>query len=353
MKNSMKKIIAAVSIIAVCATTSFAAFAEYDPNKEVNPNAISTKMVKPVFAVNVNGKLLEGAATYVNENDRIMLPIRAIAEELGFTVGWDAGRITLTKGPVYVTFAIGEDGYTFARTAPMQIGQAPELTDEKTYVPSNFFDEILGGEININQNGQIEIKHGEVASEENEENEEIKEEAVVAGSADVISVTEGEGFVAVLVNDEALGEVQLNIGEETEIILADGEKGSVADIKEGMALSVEYGAAMTMSLPPQNNPVKITVVEETVVEELKVKGEITDAAIADSFGNIALTIKTEDNANEEMVLIVSEETKVTKGEEEITAKDLVKGVKIEATHSMAMTMSIPPQVSAISVNIVE
>ncbi|MBR5156911.1 MAG: copper amine oxidase N-terminal domain-containing protein [Clostridia bacterium] len=256
MKKSMKKIIAAASIIAVCATSSFAAFAEYDPNKEVNPNSISTKMIKPIFVVNVNGKLLEGAETYVNENDRIMLPIRAIAEELGFTVGWDSGRITLTKGPVYVTFAIGEDGYTFARTAPMQIGQAPELTDEKTYVPSNFFDEILGGEININQSGQIEIKHGEEAAAEVEEGEE---EAVAAGEASVVSVTEEDGFVAVLVNDEALGEVQLNIGEETEITLADGEKGSVADIKEGMALLVEYGAAMTMSLPPQNNPVKITV----------------------------------------------------------------------------------------------
>ncbi|MBQ4516293.1 MAG: hypothetical protein II978_05850, partial [Clostridia bacterium] len=336
------------AVIAVCTTASFAAFAEYDPNKEVNPNQMATKMVKPVFVVNVNGKLLEGAQTYVNEKDRIMLPIRAIAEELGFTVGWDSGRITLTKGPVYVTFAIGEDGYTFARTAPMQIGQAPELTDEKTYVPSNFFDEILGGEININQNGQIEIKHGEEVASENEESEE---EAAVAGLANVISVTEG----VVLVNDEVLGEVQLNIGEETEIILADGEKGSVADIKEGMALTVEYGAAMTMSLPPQNNPVKITVkeAEEVVEEELKVKGEITDAVVADSFGNIALTVKTEDNANEEMVLIVSEETKVTKGDAEMTAKDLVKGVKIEATHSMAMTMSIPPQVSAISINIVE
>lgn len=347
MKNSMKKIIAIAAVIAVCTTSSFAAFAEYDPNKEVNPNAISTKMVKPIFVVNVNGKLLEGAQTYVNEKDRIMLPVRAIAEELGFTVGWDAGRITLTKGPVYVTFAIGEDGYTFARTAPMQIGQAPELTDEKTYVPSNFFNEILGGEININQSGQIEIKHGEEVAGEKEE---IEEEAVVAaGAANVISVTDG----VVLVNDEALGEVQLNIGEETEIILADGEKGSVSDIKEGMALMVEYGAAMTMSLPPQNNPVKITVVEEVVVEELKVKGEITDAVVADNFGNIALTVKTENNVNEEMILIVSEETEVTKGEEKMAAKDLVKGVKIEATHSMAMTMSIPPQVSAISVNIVE
>ncbi len=349
MKNSMKKIIAIAAVIAVCTTASFAAFAEYDPNKEVNPNQVSTKMIKPIFVVNVNGKLLEGAQTYVNENDRIMLPIRAIAEELGFTVGWDAGRITLTKGPVYVTFAIGEDGYTFARTAPMQIGQAPELTDEKTYVPSNFFDEILGGEININQNGQIEIKHGEEVAQESEESEEGEEEAVVAGAANVISVTEG----VVLVNDEALGEVQLNIGEETEIILADGEKGAVADIKEGMALMVEYGAAMTMSLPPQNNPVKITVVEEIVAEELKVKGEITDAVVADSFGNIALTVKTEDNVNEEMVLIVSEETEVTKGEKKMTAEDLVKGVKIEATHSMAMTMSIPPQVSAIKVSIVE
>lgn len=347
MKQSMKKFFAAIAIIAVTMTASVGAFAEYDPNKTVDPNVVSTKMVKPIFAVHTNGTLLEGASVYVNGNDKIMIPIRAVAESLGFTVGWDSGRVTLTKGPVYVTFAIGEDGYTFARTAPMQIGQAPELTDEKTYVPSNFFDEILGAEIAINQNGEISIKHGDDTSAEEEK---------AGASVDVISVTAQEGFTAVLVADKLLGEVQLNISKESDIVLADGSKGSPSDIKEGMTLTVAYGEAMTMSLPPQNNPVKITVLsKENVVEGVSVKGEITEVAKADENGNIACTLKaeiTETNLNEEIVLIISDETKITKDGAGLKKEDLTVGAKIEAVHSQAMTMSLPPQTAAISVAIV-
>lgn len=60
--------------------------------------------------------------------------------------------------------------------------------------------------------------------------------------------------------DEEKGEVQLNIGEETEIVKGE-VKLSAEDLKEGMKLSVEYGEAMTKSLPPQNTPVKIVVAE--------------------------------------------------------------------------------------------
>lgn len=441
MKLAMKKLLAAVAIIAVATTSSIGVFAEYDPNKVVDPNAVSTKMTKPVFAVSVNGNLLETADIYVSEKDEVMIPIRAVAEALGFTVGWDSGRVTLTKSPVYVTFAIGEDSYTFAKTAPMQIGQAPELVNELTYVPDTFFSTILEADITVAQNGEITINYGEATEEKQE------------GKAVVKSVTEDEeyDYTAVLVEDEKLGEVQLNLGEESEIVLADGTKGTPAEIKEGMNLDIEYGEAMTMSIPPQNNPVKVTVLGEdeeqpaeeekvagnavisqieenkvtvaddklgevvlnigedtkivlldgtegtlsdlaadmdvvveygaamtaslppqntpvsiTVVEReaaeeelteegIAIKGEIVEVADADEQGNLACTIKaevTEDNTFEEIVLIVSDETAITKDGEEAAKEDLKAGVKMEAVHSQAMTFSIPPQTSAISINII-
>lgn len=435
MKQSMKKLLAAVAIIALATTSSIGAFAEYDPNKVVDPNVASTKAAAPAFTVSVNGNLLANATVYESESDHVMLPIRAVAEELGFTVGWDAGRVTLTKGAVYATFAVGEDGYTFAKTAPMTIGQAPELVNEKTYVPDSFFTEILEAELTISPSGEIAISYGE------EEKEEGK--AVVTS----IRVDEEFDYTAVLVNDEKLGEVQLNLGDESDIVLANGEKGKPSDLKEGMKLDIEYDEAMTMSLPPQNSPVKVTVLAEdepaevekvegnaeitkveentvvvedeklgevvlhigddteiilldgkkgtvkdlkaemdvvveygavmatslppqntpekiTVVERseeneeegVSIKGEIAEVREAAGEGNIACTVKaekTEENAFEEIVLIVSDDTKITKDGKEASKEDLKEGVKIEAVHSLAMTRSIPPQTSAISIDIVD
>lgn len=435
MKQSMKKLLAAVAIIALATTSSIGAFAEYDPDKVVDPNVASTKAAAPTFTVSVNGNELANAAVYESETDHVMLPIRAVAENMGFTVGWNAGRVTLTKGAVYATFAVGEDGYTFAKTAPMTIGQAPELVNEKTYVPDSFFTELLDAELTISPSGAISISYGE------EEKEEGK--AVVTS----IRVDEEYKYTAVLVNDEKLGEVQLNLGDESNIVLADGSKGKAADLKEGMKLDIEYSEAMTMSLPPQNSPVKVTVLAEnetvepekatgnakitkmeegsvvvedeklgevvlhigddtkiilldgkegsvkdlkaemdivveygaamtaslppqntpvkiTVVERseenkeegVSIKGEITEVHEAAGEGNFACTVKaekTEKNAFEEIVLIVSDDTKITKDGKEAGKEDLKEGVKIEAVHSLVMTRSLPPQTSAISINIVD
>ena len=265
MKKTMKKLFAAAAVIAVLTTSTASVFAEYDPNRPIDPSQgiMATKSAEGTNVVNVNGKKLEGAETYVSESGEVMVPIRAVAEELGFEVGWDAGRVTLTNLPVYVTFAIGVDGYTFAKTAPMQIGKAPELTEEKTYVPATFFSEILQADIKTNLGGTT-IVYGEKQDENKDgENKDDGETAQTsAGTAVVKSVEKDEktGVVYVMVEDEKNGEIQLNIGADTEILKGE-EKIAATDLEEGMKLSIEYGAAMTMSLPPQNNPVKITIAE--------------------------------------------------------------------------------------------
>lgn len=252
MKNMMKKVFALAAVIAVLTTGSASVFAEYDPNRPIDPSAgiTATKSAEGAATVTVNGKFLEGAKTYVGESGEVMIPIRVVAEELGFEVGWDSGRITLTNLPVSVMFAIGTDGYTFARTAPIQIGTAPELKEEKTYVPAAFFSEILEADIKTNLGG-TSIVYGVTQEEEN-----------VLGTAVVKSIEKDEASkaVIVLVEDENNGEIQLNIGEDSEIVKGE-EKISAEDLKEGMKLSVEYGDAMTKSLPPQNTPVKIVVAE--------------------------------------------------------------------------------------------
>lgn len=63
----------------------------------------------------------------------------------------------------------------------------------------------------------------------------------------------------ITVNDTILGEVVLVVSDETKITDAEGKDIKLADLKEGNTVEVVYGPAMTMSLPPINNPISVKV----------------------------------------------------------------------------------------------
>lgn len=82
----------------------------------------------------------------------IMVPLRSVAEKLGFEVVWNGDNtITVTSDDLYADLTIGEDRYF---TAPTQegvmgaslfsLGMAPCAVDGVTYVPLGLFDALLG-----------------------------------------------------------------------------------------------------------------------------------------------------------------------------------------------------------------
>ncbi|WP_317366484.1 stalk domain-containing protein [uncultured Tyzzerella sp.] len=87
---------------------------------------------------------------------------------------------------------------------------------------------------------------------EEDDNEMIK------GNATIKSFDKEEKTI--LVVDEKIGEVVLNLNEDLKIEHKNGSNINEYNwIKEGQKLEVEYSPIMTRSLPPVNNPVKITV----------------------------------------------------------------------------------------------
>ena len=92
----------------------------------------------PIF---VNGKEIESHKAYTKENGAVMVPIRAVAETLGFNVSWDSesNSVVLDNG---ITLSIGNDYYTYFRTAPIELGTAPELNNSTTFVPLTFFSKV-------------------------------------------------------------------------------------------------------------------------------------------------------------------------------------------------------------------
>lgn len=82
----------------------------------------------------------------------VIVPLRAVAEKLGFSVVWNGDNtITVTGDALYANLTIGEDQYF---TAPTQegvmgaslfsLGMAPYAANGVTYVPLGLFDALLG-----------------------------------------------------------------------------------------------------------------------------------------------------------------------------------------------------------------
>lgn len=110
------------------------------------PATAEQESVQAPTKIVVNSKELVGAKTQV-ENGVVLVPLRAVAEELGFKVEWNGSddSVKIDNGEVNTTLRIGVDSYYKASstaiglTAPFSFGAAPMLIDEKTYVPAELF----------------------------------------------------------------------------------------------------------------------------------------------------------------------------------------------------------------------
>lgn len=101
----------------------------------------------------LNGKeLATGSVSAQMEGEILMLPVRQVAEALGFTVTWipaDKG-VELNDGIVKTKIYIGSDSYYMASATaigmsrPDSLGAAPVLADGKTYVPAALFTLLYG-----------------------------------------------------------------------------------------------------------------------------------------------------------------------------------------------------------------
>lgn len=330
--NYKKRILAIAAVI--CVLSGSMAYAEYDPNKVVDPS-------NPITTLSVDGEA-EDAPRVVNGatlpsvsaqevNGVKMIPLRSVAEGLGYTVTWngESRSVELAKGAQYITMSIDKDEYAFSRRAPQSLGAAPTLVGDFTYVPLSFIEEIIGGYAEENEDGTYKIVNPSIVT--------------------VTEVTEGGSLV---VEDSCLGTVIVHIGEDT-VITADKKEASAEDIKAEMVLGIEYSPVMTASLPPQTTAVKINIENQPVDTEEENKQELAfDGEITEISGNLVTVGKAFEDPDAKR-LVISDDTVITKGNDKRIYKldDLEVGMKIEGTHADAMTFSIPPQTVAYTVHI--
>ncbi len=104
------------------------------------------------------------AEDVVKSEDITMLPLRIAVEGLGLEVNWDneLKKITVGTIPMGVNFVIGVNEYAKSRMMPYTLSKAPELVVSGdfgvTYVPVDFFTQVLDAEVVENQDGTVTIK---------------------------------------------------------------------------------------------------------------------------------------------------------------------------------------------------
>lgn len=345
--NKMKRLIAITAAVSML-LAGVSAFAEYDPNKVIDTSIPYTTLSETEISEEAkayDGETITAPVNFAmvdsisveDANGTVMMPLRSVAESLGYTVTWvaESRSVELTRGAHFITMSIDKDEYAFSRRAPQSLGMAPTLIGDSTYVPMSFVEAILSGWYYANEDGTYKIVQPAIAT-----------------------ITEVEEDGSIVVEDALLGEVVVFVGEETKITKGlDRRIYGVDDLTVGMTVEIEYAEWMTLSLPPQNTPVRINITdnelnfdveEEPIVEEtVLVEGTIVE--IVDD----AVVIK---NGEEDhgIALIVSDETVITKGMEKRIYKldDLEVGMKISAKHSSAVAQSLPPQAAAFEISII-
>ena len=96
------------------------------------------------FVINNQVITMEDAAPYVAK-DRTFVPFRALGEALGAEVEWDndARTVTYTLGKTEIVMTIDSTTYT-VNGVEQTMDVAPEITNDRTYVPVRFVGEALG-----------------------------------------------------------------------------------------------------------------------------------------------------------------------------------------------------------------
>ncbi|QGG46812.1 copper amine oxidase N-terminal domain-containing protein [Heliorestis convoluta] len=108
----------------------------------------------------VNHQVVKAAEPYADEKGTIMVPLRSIAEALGYSVTWDGRDQSITVGQDF-SLQIGKDAYTSLGIRPIELGTAPVLKDNTTYVPLHFFREVVAMNNAYVFEGQIVINNDE------------------------------------------------------------------------------------------------------------------------------------------------------------------------------------------------
>lgn len=110
----------------------------------------------PEIQVTIDGTKLETDVPVHMTEGRTLLPVRAVAEQLGAVVGWNGPRrtVVITRGLERVSLAIGSTTATTTGGSTAALDVPAQLVNGRTLVPVRFVSEMLGAHVQWIQDSQ-------------------------------------------------------------------------------------------------------------------------------------------------------------------------------------------------------
>ncbi|MGE5704603.1 MAG: copper amine oxidase N-terminal domain-containing protein, partial [Clostridia bacterium] len=289
----------------------------------------------------VNGQAIDPVENMIYQNAKgvYMIPLRQTAELLDYEVKWNQQQKVsdVSKGNHLHILKIGADRYNINKML-IQLGTAPEMNGEKTFVPLTFFSDVLKVKVSF-KDKTISIS-----------NEQLEAAPIKQGTITEIRQDKQGGEINI--NGFLYG-IRLAINDQTEIVTTDNKKLAFADLKPGMVVEATHASIMTMSIPPLSSAFKI-VVKETAPELLATMGEISEIRTNEDGSKTLSILKGQglnSNGYESVVLHLSADTKLinAKDNSELDADQLKQGQRVIAFYGPMMTRSMPPQGGAVKI----
>lgn len=249
-----------------------------------------------------------------------MIPVRKVCEAIGIKVDWseEQQRVTLTSDDLSISFSPDKDEYVINGTQTINLGIKPRLDYDTTYVPFEFASKILNIPVSSDENASRKV----IILENNESN--------------------------ILVYDFVYGDVVLNITENTKIEDSKGNATEIAKISKGQIADVVFDDAMTLSLPPMTNAVKITTLASLAKEVSSEEKVFAETIYVSSEDGMYLLYDI--NRGGEVLVNVTENTAIT--DESGKAFDIANlevGQVLEVVYDDIMTRSLPPMTNALEI----
>lgn len=172
----------------------------------------------------------------------------------------------------------------------------------------------------------------------------IIEEVVIDNRTGFVTISYGVMGERCMVHIEL---VTLIVGQDTVIRNQFGQNMSLRDLREGMVIDAEFSSAMTRSIPPQSRAYRITVINQ------KNSTSITeDRVLSVDTNNGFLYTGNANDMLSQMRFVVNNETRIMdRRGNRIRLRDLRPGQLVRVEHANFQTMSIPPQTTAFSIQV--
>lgn len=136
-------------------------------------------------------------------NDRTLVPVRVIAEENDYKVGWNdrTREVSLTKGDQVISMNIGKNSYQVNGQA-LTMDVVPIIHKERTYLPARFVGEAMGLDVQWDEKNRVAVigYYGKGTA-----TEVGKEEYILPGTKIAINLPEGFRDQVVIHKDPLLG----------------------------------------------------------------------------------------------------------------------------------------------------